>query len=263
MCRDCDTHNGLQDDGAKPNLKPLGNGKHFYGVELEVEVRDEDSIEEEANNVSSQLGAYAICKGDGSLDAGFEICTSPASLDFHRDKLWTKFFAARHAGLSIRANCGLHVHCSRNPLSELTIAKIVCFVNMARNADFITTIAGREENSYCHKKIKKMADASKRSGDRYEAVNLQPSHTIEFRIFKSTTRQSSLFKALEFCDALIKFCMPAGRSVRDCLSRAKFCAYVAEHKRTWPHLHAFIDATWFGRDNKLAEKLGFLKREKP
>ncbi len=263
-CRDCDSNSncdGMRDDDAKPCLKPRGKGVHFLGVELEVEVLDDDGgMLEEVAQVTAQLGEHAICKGDGSLGYGFEICTSPATLDFHRDILWRDFFAHRHPGLACRDTCGLHVHCSRAPLSELTIAKVVCFVNAARNADFITTIAGRESNSYCKIKTKSIKSAAKRNGDRYEAVNLNPDKTIEFRIFRATTIGAKFFKALEFCDALIKFCAPAGRSVRDCTSRAKFCAFVKEHKRTWPHLHAFIEAAWYCRDNKAAAEYGFAKR---
>jgi hypothetical protein len=251
----------LSDDGGKPRLTPWGEGKQFYGVELEVELRDSDDLETEVSQVRSQLGEYAICKGDGSLDNGFEICTSPASLDFHREKLWTKFFSTRHGGLRIMDSCGLHVHASRAPLSELTIAKIVCFANARRNALFMTIIAGRSASTYAKYKEKHIKTAAKKSGDRYEAVNLQPEKTIEFRLFKSTTKQPNLFKALEFCDALIKFCSPAGRSITDCLSRTKFCAYVKTHKRSYPHLHAFIAASWLGQNNKAAVEYGFAKRE--
>jgi hypothetical protein len=262
LCRSCyrDNNDGLCDDGEKPCLKPRGKGKHFLGVELEVEVRDGGNKGTQADAILKQLRGHAICKGDGSLDYGIEICTSPATLDFHREEIWPGFFSHRHPNLACQSNCGLHVHASRKPLTELTIAKIVCFVNAARNADFIGCIAGRSNNSYCKIKHKKITTAAQRNGDRYEAVNLQPVNTIEFRIFRATTLKPKFYKALEFCDALIQFCMPAARSVRDCTNRAKFCAFVREHKRTWPHLHAFIEASWYGRDNEAAKAFGFLKR---
>ena len=258
-CRNCRNDDDcLRDDGATPSLKPCGRGKHFYGVELEVELRDGDLCDE-VQTVKNQLGEHAICKGDGSLNNGFEIVTSPASFAFHRDTLWEKFFAHRHPGLRIMSSCGLHVHCSREPLSELSIAKMVCFVNAARNARFMRVISGREASNYARYKKKDIRDAAKRTGDRYEALNVQPPKTIEFRLFKATLNRAKFFKALEFCDAMIHFCAPAGRSVRACLSRIKFCKFVVEHRKMYPHLNAFIAASWYGQDNKLAETCQFEK----
>jgi hypothetical protein len=153
----------------------------------------------------------------------------------------------------------MHVHCSREPLSELSIAKMVCFVNAPRNAKFMRVISGREASTYARYKKKDIRDAAKRTGDRYEALNVQPPHTVEFRLFKGTLNRAKFFKALEFCDAMIHFCAPAGRSVRACLSHIKFCKYVSAHRKTYPHLHAFIMASWYGRDNKLAEESRFEK----
>ena len=260
LCREC-YHDGetLCADGAKPSLTPRGRGKHFYGVELEVELRNEEDLGDEVAQVKNQLGDHAICKGDGSLSNGFEIVTSPASFPFHRDTLWERFFAHRHTGLRIMDSCGLHVHCSRAPLSELSIAKMVCFVNAPRNAKFMQVIGGRPASTYAKYKQKHMHTAAKRTGDRYEALNVQPPHTVEFRLFKGTLNRAKFFKALEFCDAMIHFCAPAGRSVRECLSRIQFCKYVMAHRKTYPHLHAFIAASWYGRDNKHAEAFKFEK----
>jgi hypothetical protein len=208
------------------------------------------------------LGNYAALKDDGSLSYGIEIATQPASMFEHKARL-TRLFANLPRGLRSwrERSCGLHIHVSRSPLSELTIAKTVCFVNANHNRRFIRLIAGRESNSYCKIETKKLGSAAKYNDDRYEAINLQNDRTIEFRLFKGTLRQASVFKALEFTDALTTYAGKAARSIRDSQSRVKFCGFVEENASVWPNLSAFIQARWFGRETELTKAIGFNSTE--
>jgi hypothetical protein len=133
-------------------------------------------------------------------------------------------------------------------------------VNAYHNRRFIATIAGRPSTGYAKISPKKLATAAQRNGDRYEAVNLQNSNTIEFRLFKGTLKGESVYKALEFCDAIIAYCGCATRTVKDSQSRVKFIEFVKENAKSYPHLHAFIEARWFGRESKETIKYGFRAR---
>mgnify|MGYP007090463966 FL=1 len=42
----------------------------------------------------------------------------------------------------------MHVHISRKPLSQLTIGKLIEFLNRLDNKEFIHHIAGRIDNQY-------------------------------------------------------------------------------------------------------------------
>lgn len=258
-CVNCHSEeSAISDYSADVCTVPVGQGPHFFGVELEVESVSGD-ISDQARCVRDQLGdSFAIVKRDGSLSNGFEIVTRPASLAIQLEK-WPSLFANVPKGLRSfnTTTCGLHVHCSREPLTELTIAKIVCFTNAAHNRRFMSTIAGRESANWAAYHAKKLGEANKRNPSRYEAVNLQNNETIEFRIFKGTLRQASVFKAIEFCDALIAFCSPASRSLRDAFSRVSFIEYVQGNAKRWPHLSAFIDAKWYGKITPATIKLGF------
>jgi len=242
---------------------------HFYGVELEVELKNRDLHMRgaKADQVLQLLGSdFAITKEDGSVKYGFEICTAPATLGEHYTR-WKRFFEKLPDGLvswnAYQEKCGLHIHCSKKPLSLLTIAKMVVFANSEPNQKFIESIAGRGSNQYF--KIQKknynvvipMRDRRLTHDDRYEAINLVNRDTIEFRIFRGTLREPSFFKALEFCDALTHFCMAGSNSISYCRSVDNFIDYVGLRAKDYPHLYAFICAKVLKKETKLTKQFGF------
>jgi hypothetical protein len=247
----------------KPKIEFQGKPPHYYGIELEVEVQNKSKEERgvKAQKVIDLFGDFAIVKEDGSLSCGFEICTQPASKEEHLVR-WNKFFDNLPDNLvsfnSERGNCGLHIHCSKKPLSLLTIAKIVVFVNDENNQPHIETIAGRRSCNYsciCKKKygtVKRIGTLSR--SDRYEAVNLVNHDTIEFRIFKGTLKRESFFKAIEFCDALIQFCMVGNYGITYCRNWDNFVNYVKLRNKDYPHLYAFICARFSGKETKFTEQ---------
>jgi len=253
---------------SKPTIQYHGKPPHYYGVELECELKNQVKLErgEKAAEVQALLGEFAILKEDGSLRCGFEICTQPASLAEHLIK-WDAFFKSLPSNLvsfnSANNNCGLHIHCSKKPLSLLTIAKIVVFVNDANNASFIEAIAGRRPNNYFqlsakkHSTVQRIPKGQLSRSDRYEAVNLVNRDTIEFRMFKGTLKKESLFKAIEFCDAMIHFCMMGNYGIAYCRELNNFVDYVGLRAKDYPHLYAFICAKIQRKETKLTKQFGF------
>ncbi len=254
----------------KPKMEFHGVPPHFMGVELEVELEDgkREIRGKKAQEVVDLFpDDYVILKEDGSINCGFEIVTQPSTLEEHI-KMWNPFFDKLPSNLKSfnTPNCGLHVHCSRNPLSLLTIAKIVVFTNSPENQEFIEKIAGRGSCRYCaikQKTYKGIADGVKfKRNERYEAVNLCNKDTIEFRIFKGTLKRESLFKAIEFCDSLVKFCLPANNSINYCRSRDNYINYVSINKKMYPHLHAFICAKIMKKETEQTKKFRFCVESK-
>ena len=153
-----------------------------------------------------------FCEHDGSLDEGFELITQPMGLDTQRE-LWARVLNSR-AVRDLRSHdtttCGLHVHVSRTGLSQLTIAKVVCFLNADTNDRFITLLARRDGNGYCKKKLaEKVRGNLRTSWDRYERLNLLNQYTIEFRIFRGTTNYKTLIGSVEFAHNVVEFCTQA------------------------------------------------------
>lgn len=223
----------------------LRDDVHYLGAELEFEVTSERRcVSDVVDEIDEYFSNFAIVKHDGSITRGGEIVTIPATLR-EQKKRWSRFLG--RADLSgVRSHdtttCGLHVHCSRKPLTELQIGKIVVFVNRKENAQFIRCIARRKSTYAKTVAGKKLTSGENR--DRYEAVNLQNSSTIEFRIFRGTLKQESLFAALELCTALIAFCGPSARSISDCESHIEFCRYVFKNKNQYPFLHRYLSEKW-------------------
>ena len=275
ICHKCweDERKAINPDHlAKAPLEFQGKGPYFYGIELEVEVNEQlDRRATYAKRILKLFDRFVIIKHDGSIKdkngriVGFEIVTVPASEEVQKQK-WGQFFDNLPKGLRSfdTSTCGLHIHCSRKPLSPLTIAKMLLFVNDNQNISFITAIAGRHANQFCKIQDKKYKDAWIMSSEyRYEALNLSNKATVEFRIFRGTLKRESLFKSLEFCAALIQFCSGGNYSIKDCRQVDKFLEYVKLHKKDYLHLWAFICARWLKEENKLTKIMGFPLPDKP
>lgn len=204
------------------------NKRHF-GVELEVECVDGNRNTAaqniynwfENNRASSEQLLY---EEDGSISHGFEMISNPMGLDKHRE-IW-KWLEQKELINPLRSHntstCGLHVHVSKAGLSTLTISKAVCFVNNPSNQSLIKAIARRYGSGYCRAKHVTLAKGAER-GDKYEMVNLNKRHTMEFRIFRGTLNYNAIQAAIEFTNAVINF--SATTSMEE-LSELKFLEFI-------------------------------------
>lgn len=203
--------------GSKNDQRPIKDewsyAKHrWFGVELEVEIKDGAvDANDKARMLNDLLndgerGKRVFFERDGSLNNGFEIISQPMSLPAHRE-LWSWLRdrdACRHLLSHNTRTCGLHVHVNKDNLTQLQIAKIVTFINDPANEQLIRAIARRYAEGYCKIKQKDFNSAHQ-SNDRYEAVNITSSKTIEFRVFKGSLKYESVLAAIEFCNALVEF----------------------------------------------------------
>ena len=183
------------------------NDQIYYGIELEVEKRNNCPHDLPYYITDNVLSGFAQCKSDGSLDRGFEITTAPATYEYHK-KHWEKFFNNDKCMTNLKGwntdTAGLHIHISRRALRPTDIGKILVFINDDVNTYFIRAIAGRTSDQWAKRSKKKIQDAWK-SSDKYEAVNMSHANTIELRIFKSNISRHGFYRVLEFTDALVYF----------------------------------------------------------
>lgn len=204
-------HSSKKNQYCQPDDWTSAN-KRYIGVELEVEAVDKSESASKINDVinSGVVGRNAFFENDGSLNNGFEIISQPMSLPAQRS-LWA-WLKDRKLVKGLKSHntttCGLHVHVSKQHLTSLQIAKIVSFVNNPENEGLITSIArryGQAATGYCRIKDKSKLGKAHQSSDRYEAVNVTPRHTIEFRIFKGSLKYESVISAIEFANAMVEF----------------------------------------------------------
>lgn len=206
----------------------------FMGVELEIDKGKRPcACAEELAEIETYDDEFYM-KHDGSLeDVGIEIVSHPATLSYHLNRFqWKEVFstAKKFRYKSHDAGtCGLHVHVSRAYLAadengvtsedreELNTAKIILFVEKhwdemvrfsrrdryqldrwAKCPD--SAITPEDEIGNIKDKLYNLTD------DRYQAVNLCNSSTIEFRLFRGTLNLNTFKATLEFVQLLCDYC---------------------------------------------------------
>jgi hypothetical protein len=222
----------------------------YLGVELELESdgrRGQEGLDKGLLFAAQTLGKHCIFKRDGSINNGFEIVSTAATLDVHKEE-WKDFFAGikEKSYLGARDNVGMHVHVSREPLSFLTQGKMTEFMNSEDNKTYLKAVAGRWSNSYARQEKNRTVTYPFLSSDhseRYNALNLRNKATVEFRIFASTTSYDEFIMRLEFCEAVASYCSPCqsdAPNLKDVTKWAWFAKYVMKNNQQWPLLAKFI-----------------------
>jgi hypothetical protein len=200
------------------------NGEFLrYGVELEVLPKTNVASKVAKYNCGRSLHNYALLKSDSSLGReGFEIVTVPATLEFHRTKLWHDFFNAAYLdGLTAAKSvqswhtnvCGIHVHVTRAALTEMQLSKLLVFYHEPYNSTFLSRIAGRKvgpDAQYCKAAKKKLrAGIARECGGHHDAITISSRNhgkTAEVRIFRGNSTYHGVMRAIEFVDATVKWC---------------------------------------------------------
>lgn len=227
----------------------------FYGVELEVANAalskkngftsyNRDGMD--LNQIDKDLSEYCIFKPDCS----FEITTVPATLRFHKERLWNAFFKNSAKYCTGGDGVGLHIHFTKAALSEKQLAGFVKFINLMPNNSFLSDIAGRpihfsgDVRKGYGSRISPYIwanDPDKETVDKAEqygrfAVHVSKRNagkTVELRIFQSIPTEQGLFQALEFTDALIMyFAEHTNTAYKEFLNWCK----LEEQQKTYPYL---------------------------
>lgn len=226
----------------------------FLGVELEVEFPDWASKKREyyAYDVRSVFRRggkkdFVIVKHDGSLKeqgaGGFEICTNPATLNYHAD-IWKDFFRnSSKMAMQVSERTGLHVHVSKCAMSPLTTGKILHFIHSRDNGAFMRYIAGRGSTKYADysRELRHSYVLSRANFSHYSAFNAGLAKTVEFRIFAATLNYARFMSCLEFVVALIEFASLA--SVKESSSYGSFIRFLFQppQRATYPHLFQWVN----------------------
>lgn len=216
------------------------NNKLFYGVELEVELKERLNVGciardgggliwphgdmekinrfyEIADCVQSNFGENnAALKWEGTVDCGFEIVTAPATFGYHKEKLWNKFFKDGAKLVEGQSNCGMHIHFSRAGVDDMQLAKAICFIHSKYNEEFVSSVAGRTVSpsvKWCRTKLKSVTDPAtniiKEALYQRDAISISErtnGATVEVRIWASIPTEQGVFQGLEFLDSLLLYC---------------------------------------------------------
>lgn len=209
-----------------------------YGFENEV---DKGPISERATAIAeiTEITDDVYMKHDGSLDTGFEIVSHPATLEYHMKDMKLREICQivkDHGFKSHDARtCGLHVHVGRYQLGNgcdsrrKTIANILLLVD--RHWDMLVKFSRRRGDQLDHWARRPQilrpvnGDTEERAqekalhadnGNRYQAVNLNNTGTIEFRIFNGTLKRDTIIATIQFLDNLCHYAKE--HSTTECLA---------------------------------------------
>ena len=216
-------HNGdLLEYNDTPPLVFYGNDPHgyFLGLELEMEDNTGCSISSGVEMVSTAkgLGNHFFCKSDGSLYDGMEMVSHPMTLAYwqsKRDDFAALTSALRSLGMRSwdTDSAGIHVHVSASAFDS--DRHLWLFQQMFyRNPDSIAKYAGRESQRWARIRVEKgdvtmytkvRKDGRYRGLDRYMAVNLTNSNTIEVRVFRGSLNPNRVYANLELVHALVEY----------------------------------------------------------
>lgn len=238
----------------------------LFGIECETEFIEPGSMSGKRARLAMEawqaLGKdFCIIKHDGSLhgtrdpepgekirrggDYGFEIVTAPCDIATHRQRwpLLEKMPHYSHLRAWDVGTCGLHIHASRAPMTALQVCRITYMVNHPKMKKFIELVAGRCAARYNKFIPKKMADGTRpeMDKDKYTAINIKHEHTIEFRIFRGSVNWRRIIRCLEFVQAVIQFCHPGDRSMKELEDWSKFVKFAASHRKEWPEFNRWLD----------------------
>ena len=195
----------------------------YLGIELEVEPKMDYEIC--AEDTIDNLGDKAYCKSDSSVN-GYEIVTHPVTYEYAKSMSWRdtlKQMRKRGTTSYKSGRCGVHIHVNKLALNKFQWASVIMFVDMYKRE--VKAISQRTTATLDRwSKIRGLRNyfeptrANKsntlvdlinygrmRSSDRYSAINTQPHRTVEFRLFRGTTKYESFIAYIEFVDCLTEF----------------------------------------------------------
>lgn len=216
-----------------------------FGVELECEPRnDGGNVRMDAYELSDRIdeipGGRTYCKSDGSLSNGVEIVSHPGTLAHHMYVMhWRQIQrTCEKAGFRSHdaANSGLHVHVGRAQLGntdaerdEVTRKVQVLFALYAaeltrfsrRRRSCLEQWAPIDRLGVTPDDIRHESSGSRLAAwafthvpayrsnhdDRYTAVNVTNSATVEIRIFRGTLKRDTLIAAIQLVSNVFEYAM--------------------------------------------------------
>lgn len=234
----------IQSYSYKPAPIFYGNGKRYFGVELELDDGGECNSNAAAIMcIANGEAEHIYCKHDGSLSDGFEIVTHPMTLCYHMNNIpWEQVLkkAVQMGYLSHRAgSCGLHIHVNRNTFGsteaeqEPAVARVLFFVENHWNELLRFSRRTRKQMEqwaarYGRKDNPKEQIEHVKSNfrDRYRAVNLTNYATIEFRMFRGTLRYNTLIATLQLVNEICELACCLSDDEMEALTWTDFCARI-------------------------------------
>lgn len=255
-----------------------------FGVELEVDARTDGrrinmDRQELSDRIDAITGGRTYCKSDSSLDCGVEIVSHPGTLAHHMYVMHWRHICRTCEKAGYRSHdtrsCGLHVHVGREQLGAddeergEVIRKVQALFSRyaAEFTRFSRRATGRLNQwapIYVDPEFNRAADAHEAHrialarfpidaechNDRYTAVNVMNSATVEIRIFRGTLKRDTLIAAIQLVDNIFEYAMTHNWADIITCEWADFAAY-----KPYKELVNYMIARGLLRDDAAPETL--------
>lgn len=223
-------------------------GTVYMGVELEMEAMNGSTPNEGAYIIEGQLGTFAYCKEDASLQYGLEMVTHPMTLEYAQNRDWSVLSSLRQQGFRSwdTTTAGMHIHVARTAFDGTS--HLYRFTQLVlKNEPACTTFAGRQNDTYASfrdgyqpgflAKVIKGREYGSRG-----AVNLQNGATVEVRMFRGSLKKKRLLANLEFVHAAVEYTrvLTVPQVATGGLSWRAFATWITDNRETYPHLFASL-----------------------
>lgn len=197
--------------GERVDLDGKKKGLRTYGLEIEYA----NFHEFDSDKVTQRT---LILKEDGTPGVTGEINTLPFTFRaLHTEttysetplvELWDYVKRVDYeGGKGDVEQCGIHVHVSRDSVSDIQIAKLECLINM--HSEQLAALARRDyaNNSYTNRCMTRNAFVKPTDKDmsKYQPINYAHSQTYEIRIFRSNLRTDRIKSCVEFIEFSLNF----------------------------------------------------------
>lgn len=201
------------------------DGALYYGLEIET---GGGYASDFAERCASRFGGLMYYKHDSSIsdeDEDCEVVTHPMTYRYAMDVDWDGFHSDAVAE-AMRSHdlgtCGLHIHVSRKGLGssydqrELNAAKLVVFFDehydelvrfSRRKPSAASEWARKNDCGVCDGDGDDEVRSKGKSRSRYCAVNTQPMDTVEIRLWRGTTKASTIRSTIDMTDAIVHYCI--------------------------------------------------------
>lgn len=193
------------------------------GFELEMEAVN-CTVVDGAELANEMYGNECYLKHDGSLSDGFEMVSHPLSREYI-DSVFDFDGLKKLSELGMRSaqtrTCGLHVHINRGFFDGRESSFYRFLSVFHNNSEQWRKLAGRSTSTYSRwtdeeaenmsrytkyfRSTSNMLPGRVINNDRYVAINMQPSHTVELRFFKGTLRPLTMKARVEAVHAVAEF----------------------------------------------------------
>lgn len=205
------------------------NPSYYIGKEIELEPKNYSNVSSVLNAIENNINAVGM--HDGSLkDGGVEVVTHPESWQYlqeHKQDYINFFDEINKLEYGNDGGCGLHFHVTKP--NENVISRVIVLLESFK--DEIKKLSRRSDNQLRswskflsdgqsdsekikYQSPKWLKDKYLKCGhDRYYALNLCNSKTIEFRFFNGVNTFEQYWGALQFIHNLMDIALDEKREI--------------------------------------------------